>query len=236
MGATPDWALLDLVAPPSTPVARIEDIYRGAARLADRYGLSLVGGDTSRGPVLGLHVFAAGRVPRGTALLRSGASPGDILYVTGLLGGSRAGRHLRFEPRIAEGLWLRETGYAKAAIDLSDGLARDLPRLAASSGVGARIRLADIPVSPDVSGTDRSPVDHALQDGEDFELLIAVAPENRESFESSWRDVFELPCTPIGSATRGAGRIVLETADGRERELRDDAFRHFGMDGGGRAP
>lgn len=235
MGASPDWALLDLAVPPGTPAARIDAIYRGAARIADRYGLSLVGGDTSCASLLSLHVFGIGRVPRGAALLRSGAAAGDILYVTGRLGGSRAGRHLLFEPRIAQGLWLRETGYARAAIDLSDGLARDLPHLAASSGVGARIRLDDIPVSPDALTMDGAATDHALQDGEDFELLFAVSPGNAAAFLSSWRDTFDLPCTAIGVATPDAGHIVLETSDGAEQPLQDNVFRHFGGDEGGRA-
>lgn len=103
MGGEPMWVLIDLVAPASVPVKRIEGMYRGLAKLARRHGVAIVGGDTARGKTLELHIFAVGRIPRGRAVLRSGGKPGDSLYVTGSLGGSGQGRHLRFEPRLVEG-------------------------------------------------------------------------------------------------------------------------------------
>ena len=119
MGAEPLWGLIDLVAPAVTAVARVEAIYDGAQATAARFGLAIVGGDCAGGTALELHVFAAGRVPRGTAVLRSTAQAGDDLYFTGALGGSLAGRHLNFLPRIKEGSWLRAQGWATAMMDLS---------------------------------------------------------------------------------------------------------------------
>jgi thiamine-monophosphate kinase len=225
MGAKPLWILIDLVAPPRTPVARLDGICRGAQRLARRFGAAIVGGDTSRGRTLELHAFAVGRVPRGTAALRSGARPGDAIYVTGTLGGSGAGRHLAFTPRLAEGAWLRAGGWITAMMDLSDGLAADLPRLLAASGAGAELRADRLPVSP---AARRPALDHALGDGEDFELLFTVPARKAAAFEAAWRKRFRLRCTRIGGVTRRTkGGLVLIGADGVKRMLRVRGYEHF---------
>ena len=178
MGGEPLWAVVDLVLRDGRDAGWAAQVYAGLGRLARRAGLAIVGGDTSRGPARELHVFAVGRVPRGTAVLRTGARVGDALYVTGRLGGSLEGRHLRFEPRLAEGAWLREQGWATAMMDVSDGVATDLPRLLAASRVGARLEQAALPVSAAArraSARDGRPAwQHALSDGEDFELLFTV--------------------------------------------------------------
>ena len=152
MGAEPRWALVDLVAPGDAPLARIEGVFEGLNALARRHGVAYVGGDTSKGDALELHVFCAGAVPHGRALLRSGARPGDLLLSTGPLGDSFAtGRHLTFEPRLAEGRLLREGG-AHACIDVSDGLASELWHLARESGMHLHVDLAAIPVAPTLAG------------------------------------------------------------------------------------
>lgn len=228
MGGEPLWVLVDLVAPPRTPVARIEAIYRGMARLARRFGVAIVGGDTSRGQALEVHLFAVGRVRRGTAILRSGARAGDRLYVTGVLGGSRLGHHLRFEPRLAEGQWLRESGVVTAMMDVSDGLATDLRRLAAASAVGALLDIPRIPVAPAARRLQdgRPAVEHALADGEDFELLFTVPQRKAAGFERAWARTFRLPCTGIGVMTARRGRV--EWRDGEEGgALTLHGYEHF---------
>ena len=229
MGAEPLWALVDLVAPPALPAASAMAAARGLAKLASRHGLAVVGGDTAEGPRLEFHVFAVGRVPRNRAVLRSGARAGDRLYVTGSLGGSLAGKHLTFEPRLAEGQWLRKGRWASAMMDLSDGLASDLPRLAEESGVGASVRLADLPVSASArrARDGRSAYRHALEDGEDYELLVAVPERKASAFERAWRRTFRLRLTCIGSLTDRAGRIewVLPSGD---RMRHGGGFEHFG--------
>ena len=229
MGGEPLWGLIDLVASPDTPVRRVEEVYRGAARLAQKYGLAIIGGDTTQGARLELHVFAAGQAPQGAAVLRSGARPGDGVYVTGGLGGSLAGRHLRFEPRLEEGLWLREYGWAGAMIDLSDGLATDLGHILESSGVGAEIDAKAVPVSAAARRLrgKRKPLDRALFDGEDFELLFTVAADRETAFRSSWQDTFRLRCTRVGHITAHKGRLLLTEGRGAVRELRDGGFEHF---------
>ncbi|MEI6516841.1 MAG: thiamine-phosphate kinase [bacterium] len=228
MGGEPLWALINLVAPQDTPVKRLEGIYRGAASLAKRHGMAIVGGDTSRGKTLELHVFAVGRVPRGRAVPRSGARAGDVLYVTGALGGSGLGRHLKFEPRIREGAWLCSQGWATAMMDVSDGLATDLRRMAAASGTGAILEVGAIPVSPAARRCRdrRSPLEHALADGEDFELLLAVPARKAVAFEAAWRRRFTLRCSRIGVMTKRSG--VIELKDGKSCvPLTCRGYEHF---------
>jgi thiamine-monophosphate kinase len=228
MGGEPLWALIDLVAPAGVEVDRIEEIYRGAAHLAKRCGLAIVGGDTSRGPTLELHVFAVGRVARGKAVLRSGARVGDAVYVTGTLGGSGAGRHLSFTPRLAEGQWLAKGGWATSMMDVSDGVATDLPRLLAASGVGARLEAKRVPVSPAARRLRdrRTPLEHALGDGEDFELLFTVPARRTDAFESAWRRRFRVRCSRIGIVTRGRG-IGLVDGRGATVRLAVEGYEHF---------
>lgn len=228
-GGEPLWALIDLAASADTEVARVEGFYRGASATASRYGLALVGGDTAQGSGLQLHVFAVGRVPRGRALLRAGARPGDALYVTGTLGGSRAGRHLDFEPRLAEGQWLRAGGWASAAIDLSDGLASDLRHLCERSGVGARVEVGRLPVSE----AARAPRDehpawaHAATDGEDFELLFSVHADRAGLFEQAWAAAGLTPCARIGEFVPGDDIDWIGVTDHRAARNVLRGFDHF---------
>ncbi len=230
MGGEPQWAVIDLVLRGGRDARWAEQAYAGLGRLARRTGVAIVGGDTSRGPARELHVFAVGRVPRGKAILRSGARAGDALYVTGRLGGSLDGRHLRFEPRLSEGVWLRAEGWATAMMDLSDGVATDLPRLAAASGIGARVSVATIPVTRAAiraAARDGRPAwQHALCDGEDFELMFTVRGRRAEAFERAWRRRFNLGSTRIGMITDRCGALELE-ANGCCRPLAAGGYEHF---------
>jgi thiamine-monophosphate kinase len=229
MGGEPLWALIDVVASRDLLMKRLEGVYKGAAKLAKKYGLAIVGGDLADGPALELHVFGVGEIQKKSAILRSGAKVGDGIYVTGSLGGSLRGKHLTFEPRLEEGLWLRESQWANSMIDISDGLVTDLGHILERSKAGAEIFAAHIPVS-DASRAMKdhcSPLEHALFDGEDFELLFTVSAEKREAFESSWQDVFELPCTAIGRITDRPGRITLVDAAGKKKALKDAGYEHF---------
>ncbi|MCX7868816.1 MAG: AIR synthase-related protein, partial [Terrimicrobiaceae bacterium] len=146
-------------------------------------------------------VSVAGWAPRGRALLRSGGRPGHYLYVTGRLGGSLARKHWAFKPRLAEGQWLLAEGLPSAMMDISDGLAADLPRLAGASGCGYSLDLASIPRSRGAS------LEAALGDGEDYELLLAVPPARARRLESGWKANFPgVELTKIGELT-ACGRI-----------------------------
>lgn len=218
MGGKPLWAVVDLVAPAKENWKVVEGIYRGLLTLAQQHGVALVGGDTSCSDPLALHVFVAGQVPRHQALLRSGAVQGEAIYVTGRLGNSLAGRHLAFDPRLAEGQWLRESGYVSAMMDLSDGLATDLGHLVRESGVGAQIREASLPLVRDANA--------ALRDGEDYELLFTVVPEKVADFEAAWKQNFDLECTRIGTIVSGS-TVMLEDVHGELRELPPRGYEHF---------
>ncbi len=159
-----------------------------------------------------LSVAALGRVRKDRLIRRSGARPGDALFVTGTLGGSRLGRHLDFEPRLVEAAWLAEHFLPHAMIDLSDGLAGDLRHLLAASGVGAELRQASIPISAAARQRARTdlaappPLVAALCDGEDFELLFTVAPRDAVPLRDAWAARFpDLRLTCIGRITAEPG-------------------------------
>ena len=227
MGGEPQWALLDVVAPPAMPVAHLDALYDGLLPLANRFGMAVVGGDLASGQRLEVHAFGVGRVPAGRAVLRSGARPGQGVYVTGSLGGSVRGKHLRFVPRLREGAWLRD--WATAMIDVSDGLASDLRHIIEESGVGARIDLPRLPVSRAAAALrdGRGPLAHALHDGEDFELLFTIPAAREPAFAAAWRRTFKLRCSRIGSVTRRAGVLECVDPSGRVSRLTDTGYQHF---------
>jgi thiamine-monophosphate kinase len=238
MGGEPLWALVNLVAPPAMPVARVMGVYAGLRKLALQWRVAIVGGDVTRGPRLEAHVFGVGRVPRGQAVLRSGARSGDYLFVTGALGGSRRGKHLAFQPRLAEGRWLQSRRWATAMIDLSDGLATDLRHLIRQSRVGAELFLTKIPLAPTISlgglagrvaksASRRTALRHAFGDGEDYELLFTVSPANAAKLIRAWRKTFRTPCAYIGQITDHRDIITCVDARGRKVRLKAAGYEHF---------
>lgn len=198
MGGWPTQALVTLVLSPSFHLAYAKEIYEGLAGVAREYGVSIVGGELARpAPSAGksavISVSLLGLVERERCVTRSGGRAGDQLFVTGTLGGALKGKHLRFQPRVWEGRWLSEHFKPNAMMDLSDGLAKDLPRLVKQSGVGFQLVMSRLPVTP---GCDPK---NALNDGEDYELLLAVAPERAEPLQAAWKENFPgLPLTKIG--------------------------------------
>ena len=220
MGGVPRWAVVSLGAPPSTPVRFMDALYRGLARCARRFGVSIVGGDTVRAPQVVVDVAILGTVEPRRLTLRSGARVGDVLFVTGRLGGSLvSGRHARFIPRLAEAQALLRRVRLHAMMDLSDGLASDLRQMSRASRVALRVDVAKIPVAR----AGRS-VYHALMDGEDFELLVAVGPRDAGRVP---RRIGACPVTPIGVVVRRGPGVELRDADGRIRPLVPQGFRHF---------
>lgn len=193
MGGIPEYALITLLIHPERDIAQAEGIYRGLSALAAQFNISIAGGETSSLPQDGLiiNVALTGKVERGQAILRSGGSPGDIICVTGPLGGSYPGfGHLTFVPRVALARELMQAAIRPTAMmDLSDGLAVDLPRLAAASGCSFRINRETIPCTPGCS------VEQALSDGEDYELLLTLPPSAAESLCTG----STLPLYPIGT-------------------------------------
>jgi thiamine-monophosphate kinase len=233
MGATPAWFLLSLCLPGRSLGLWLEQYLEGMFQPAAHFGLenfSLAGGDIAQGSLFVAQIAVIGHVPEGRALLRSGARPGDRIYVSGAIGGSALGfslleqgigaaarpaieRHLNPTPRLALGQFLREAG-ATACMDLSDGLSLDLARLAGASGVGAEIGAARIPRFPGASE------EQALHGGEEYELLFTAPPSANipEAFE-------DLPLAAIGEIRPGAGLTLLR--DGQSEPLAPGGYEHF---------
>jgi thiamine-monophosphate kinase len=204
MGCAPTFAVAAMMIPSGAREPWIKRVMSGMERTASRYGVAIVGGDLTghRGP-LAINVCVLGE-PRGRPpVSRRGARPGDALAVSGPLGGSILGKHLRFAPRVREGLELNRRFTLRAMIDISDGLAVDLGHLCDESGVGAVLYERRIPVSAAARALGRrdgrSPLDHALADGEDYELLFAVPADEAARVERSGLG------TVIGMATRRRG-------------------------------
>jgi thiamine-monophosphate kinase len=197
MGGVPGHALITLAVPAECELAKLEALYRGLRKAARRFGVSIVGGETSRSPgPLFVSIALTGWVERSRCILRSGGKAGDGLYVTGRLGGSRQGRHLDFVPRLEEARRLTAQAKVHAMMDLSDGLGADLPRLAAASGCGYYLDEAALPLTPGCS------VAQALNDGEDFELLFALPLKDGVKLQLEWKKEFpRLPLTCIGFLT-----------------------------------
>jgi thiamine-monophosphate kinase len=194
MGGDPLDAVITVAVSPDRELSWLTDLYAGLNQAAARYGVNLVGGETSRspGPVF-VSVALTGKVDKERLVTRAGGIVGDRLYVTGKLGGSLQGKHLSFEPRLAESRWLTQNFKLHAMMDLSDGLASDLPRLAKASGSGFEIDFSALPKNEGCSE------EQALTDGEDYELLFAVSNEDGPKLERDWKEVFpELPLTWIG--------------------------------------
>jgi len=192
MGGEPQWFLVTLGIPSEALVDSLEELYQGMADCLQKFGASMVGGETSRVEStagLFISIAATGIVKKKHLLLRSTARCDDLLFVTGQLGGSLAGRHLDIEPRLAEGQWLAQQQFATAMMDLSDGLAKDLPRLAKASSVGF---ILDLDLVPRTSGCT---IAEALQDGEDYELLFTVAPGDAKRLLKQWQKHF--PATKL---------------------------------------
>jgi thiamine-monophosphate kinase len=198
MGGEPRHALITIAAVRTEKAARLKALYVGLRKAARRFAVRIVGGETARsdGPLF-INVALTGSVARGRCVLRSGGKPGDALYVTGRLGGSLAGKHLDFIPRLDAADWLTANFRLHAMMDLSDGLAADLPRLAHASRCGFELWEEKIP------RTRGCTVAQALNDGEDYELLFAIAAGASAGLEASWRKHFsKLPLTRIGVLTR----------------------------------
>jgi len=212
MGGLPLDALVTVAIRSDAEFEWLKKLYRGLRKAASTYRVNLVGGETARspGPVF-LSVCLTGIVEKGKYVSRSGGKKGDWLFVTGRLGGSIDGKHLRFSPRVREARWLVGRFPIHAMMDLSDGLGSDLPRLASASGVGFEVVLENLPLNKGCVP------ENAVRDGEDYELLFAVPRAVKSRLEFEWKKAFpRLQLTPIG-------RLV----DSGHHEFEQKGFDHF---------
>jgi thiamine-monophosphate kinase len=234
MAGTPVCALVTLALPPAYEAAWVAQVYEGVNALAQRYQVAIVGGETTTNPdrVL-ISVALLGTVSRQHCPLRAGAKPGDAIFVTGELGGSLAGKHLDFEPRLEEAHWLAGQFSIHAMIDLSDGLAGDLRHILDASHCGAELLASAIPISraaravPKKAGiATKPPLAAALTDGEDFELLFTLASRDAVPLLDAWKKQFPLlALTCIGKITAECG-LKVRYPEGT-RELTEHGYEHF---------
>jgi len=225
MAGTPVAALVTLGLPEKFDPEFVAKIYDGLNVFAEKIGVAIVGGETTTDPGgIFISIALLGTVAHGKQVLRSGAKAGDAIFVTGELGGSLAGKHLEFEPRLEEARWLAEHFSIHAMIDLSDGLAGDLRHILKASGVGAELLKSAIPVSraaklnearlptSRLAGTlapPQSPLAAALTDGEDFELLFTIASRDAVKLLDAWKKKFpKLKLSCIGKIVAGGGITI----------------------------
>jgi thiamine-monophosphate kinase len=194
MSGLPRFALVTLIASGTKTVAWTMKLYRGLEKAARRFEVNIVGGETSAipGPAA-VSVSVIGFVEKDRWVSRSEGCANDELFVTGRLGGSRRRKHLSFIPRVVESRWLSKNFSVHAMIDLSDGLGADLPRLARASRLGFQIDEYALPRNRGCT------VEQAINDGEDYELLFAIAPRETDKLRKRWRKKFpKLLLTRIG--------------------------------------
>lgn len=234
MGGCPRFFAIALGVPRRMQPAWLERFYRGMLKWARRYKLVCAGGDISAAKEFFAAVTLIGTVRRGAAVRRSGARPGDWIGVTGSLGGSILGRHLRFQPRMDEGRWLGAHG-ARAMIDISDGFLQDLEHLLEESHAGACLEKTAIPISSAAlrqgAGSATRALRHALSDGEDFELLFAMPPRRARVLQAVWKKCFpRVALSWVGTIT-GRPLQVDWLEKGRPcaaPRLHQKGFQHFG--------
>jgi thiamine-monophosphate kinase len=237
MGGVPTDAVLSLVTGPNLSLAWLEDFFAGLADACRAFDVELCGGDVVAASrdffcaTLALSGFAEEKI-----LLRRGARTGDLLMVTGELGGSLAGKHHGFVPRLAEGRWLAMRAEVHAGMDVSDGLAKDILALL-PNGADAWLEPLRIPVSKAarsmVPGGDmRALLAHALNDGEDYELLVAVEAAEANALQAAWRVAFpQLGLSTIGRVARctnGAGGRLVDASTGLPLGEDFRGYAHFG--------
>lgn len=213
MGGKATAALATIALPTKFKAEFVEKVYVGMNELAARHGVAIVGGETTTCPErMLISIAVLGEVNKKNCVLRSGAKDGDALFVTGELGGSRAGKHLDFEPRLLEAQWLTDHFSIHAMIDISDGLAGDLRHILRQSGAGAELLERAIPISraaklqARAESATKPPLLAALTDGEDFELLFTVAGKDAVPLLDRWKAGFpKLRLSCIGRITAARG-------------------------------
>ena len=240
MGGKPVAAFLSLALPGNLPQSWVRGFASGLLTLAERHGVTLAGGDTAEFPKgILADIVVVGAVPKGNAVLRSGARPGDRIYVSGELGGSAAAvwemrkksrrklnpreysRHFFPEPRVKLGWVVAEKGLATAMIDTSDGLSTDLAHICEESGVGAELQAESIPRARVGKLSREVDLKFALHGGEDYEMLF-TAPHSKRIPSR----IAGVPITQIGHITRGR-EIFLSNLTGVRYELNPRGWEHF---------
>ncbi|MCX5667222.1 MAG: thiamine-phosphate kinase [Candidatus Omnitrophica bacterium] len=222
MGGVPKYAVVSLAIAPGQKLSVADGICRGLKSIADRFGVNIVGGDMAGSKNIVIDVSLIGEVEKKKLALRSGARIGDVILVTGSLGGSIKGKHLNFMPRVNEARGILKKFKINSMIDISDGLALDLNRILDASRVGACVYESAIPLS-----RDASLVSNALYDGEDYELLFTMgAEEAKELCRTALRRI-GTPVSIIGEITAKKDGCRIVRGDGKVEEMKIKGYLHF---------
>jgi thiamine-monophosphate kinase len=226
MATIPVAAVVSVGLPASFGQDQLKRLHRGIVSAGDKYDCALVGGDITSWNTENPFVVSVAMLSRKAAnepVTRSGALVGDVICVTGSLGGSGCGRHLEFEPRVREAMKMAQTVRINSMIDVSDGLSSDLNRICKAGGVGAVISAERIPISQ-AAQKDAEPLKAALNDGEDFELLFTLGREDCMQLLDAWDDPTAI--TQIGHVN-DSGKMQIETRDGKLEDLRAAGYEHL---------
>ncbi|MFP4349375.1 MAG: thiamine-phosphate kinase [Desulfococcaceae bacterium] len=251
MGGTAREAFVSIAVPEDCPLEFLDDLYKGMRALAEKYDVNILGGDTTGSPAdLVINISVTGSIPEDEILLRSGAQPGDSIFVTGCLGDSKAGLHLILndieadspelqalitahdlpEPHLREGRFLSRADGVHAAIDVSDGLSSDLGHILKRSGVGARIYEERLPITDPLTHFckrfDFTPAELAVSGGEDYVLLGTVSSGRSKETARQFLNRFKRPLFLIGEITESEG-MVMARLNGQEETIRPSSWEHF---------
>ena len=251
MGGMAREAFVSIAIPEDCSLEYLDDLYRGMHDLCSRFGVNILGGDTTGSKQdLIINVALTGEVSEEEILCRDGARPGDLICIIGYLGNSRAGLHLITNnlshstteynllyhdhltpwPRLTEGRFLAASGAVTAALDVSDGLSSDLGHLCTASQTGARVHAASLPISWELAAFCTEfgfePVDWSLAGGEDYALLFTVRPESLSNLRREYERRFDSPMTVIGEMTQDQN-LVLVDGSGGEKPLPATGWNHF---------
>ena len=251
MAGRPLGAVVALSLPPDLDVAFVDGLYTGMQALAQDMACPTIGGNmTKTTGRISVTITVLGEVPRGQAIYRSGAQPGDAIWVTGTLGGAKAGLeallhpeavrdtpaahalacYRRPQPRLPEALFLRQRAALHSLLDLSDGLSGDLRHICEASGVGAQIEAEAVPIHDDTRRIaqvlNADPLSYALHGGEDFELCFTAPPGSIETIQADFEQQFNLSLVRVGAIQHGEG-VTLAQPDGSTAILPSRGYDHF---------
>ena len=221
MGGMPRYALISVAFPKNLKVSIARGIYRGMQRTAKKFGLSIIGGDTNSTDKIIIDVSICGEAVGGKVILRNGARKGDLIFVTGRLGGSHKGWHLNFTPRIKEARFLAVKYPLHAMIDITDGLISDLGHIMQMSKKGAVIWQECIPVSPEAQT-----LEDAYYRGEDFELLFTIGKSYANDLKKRW-PFKKVKLTCIGEITAAVNGLRIKDKTGKLIKAKPGGWRHF---------
>lgn len=229
MGGEPEMVVVTIGVNPRTPYSFYQKVYVGMENLAKKFKVPIVGGDTVRAPQFFINVALTGVVEKKRCVLRSGAKVGDAICVTGRLGGSLKGKHTRFVPRLKEAQHLTKQFNLHSMIDLSDGLAGDIKHILTQSKVGAQIEIDKLPISSAVTArSKKKKIEHALSDGEDFELLFTLPQKEVAAVQKAFKRKKGFPkVTQIGRITSKKEGLCYLNGAGQKERFKVDGYKQF---------